>query len=95
MSEQNREFDPRDYNKDGNVSFGEVLKSAADSIREGAEEVVGKVRAYADLSPEERKAKNEELKEKASQLADEAAATAKEVFEEMKENAGKLFKKGE
>ena len=95
MSERNQEFDSRDFNKDGKVSFDEALKSAADSIREGAEEVVGKVRAYADLSPEERKAKNEELKEKASQLADEAAATAKEVFEEMKENAGKLFKKGE
>lgn len=95
MNEQNQDFDPRDYNKDGKVTFDEVLKSAAESIREGAEEVVGQVRAYADLTPEERKVKNEELKQKASILADEAAATAKEVFGEMKENAEKLFKKSE
>lgn len=95
MNEQNQEFNPRDLNKDGKVSIGEVLKSAAETILEDAEEVVGQVRAYADLTAEERKAKNEEIKEKASSLADEAAATAKEIFGEMKENAEKLFKKGE
>ena len=33
MNEQNQEFDSRDFNKDGKVSFEEALKSAADSIR--------------------------------------------------------------
>ena len=95
MSEQNQEFDPRDLNKDGKVSVGEALKSAAGAIVEDAEEVVGQVKAYIDLSPEERKAKNEKLKEKASDLADKATAAAKEVLEEVKENAENLFKKGE
>ena len=106
MSEQNQEFDPRDLNHDGKVSFdervkyaadktGEVLKTAAGVVVEGTEKVAGQVKAYVDMTPEERKAKNEELKGKAGDLAGKAANAAKEVFEEVKESAENLFKKGE
>ena len=102
MNEQNQEFDPRDLNHDGKVSFDERVKYAADkagaaiqtatgAVMEGAGKVAGQVKAYADLTPEERKAKNAELKGKAVNAADKAANAAKGVFEEMKEGAEKLF----
>lgn len=103
MSEQN-EFDPRDLNQDGKVSLderikaaadkaGEVLKTAAGAVAEGTGKVTGQVKTYADMTPEERKEKNAELKGKASGFAEKAAGAAKEVFEEIKESAEKIFKK--
>ena len=103
---ENQEFDPRDLNKDGKVTFeervkyaagkaGEAIQSAAGTIAGEAEEIVGKVKAYSELSPEEKKAKQEEWKGKATDVAGKAADAAKEVLGEMKENADKLFKKKE
>ncbi len=105
MSE-NQEFDPRDLNQDGKVSFeervkdaanktGEALKTAAGAVAEGTGKAVDQVKTYVEMSPEERKCKNEELKEKAADLAGKATAAAKEVIEEVKEEAGKIFKKSE
>ena len=99
MSEQT--FDPKDLNQDGKVSFdehvhdiadktGEALKTAAGVVIEGTEEVVGQVKAYVDMTPEERKAKNEELKEKATDVADKVADSTKGLFGKIKA----FFKKG-
>lgn len=104
MSEQT--FDPKDVNQDGKVSFdehvhdiadktGDALKTAAGVVVEGAEEVVGQVKAYVEMTPEERKAKNEELKEKATDVADKVADSTKGFFAKVKEGAQKIFKKGE
>ena len=102
--EQNPEFDPRDLNKDGKVSVKERLLDAADkanealgiaaeAIKDEAREVAGKVKDYQAISPEGKKAKQDQWKDKASEVAGKAADAAKEVFEEVKEGAGKLFKK--
>ena len=75
MNEQNQEFDPRDLNKDGKVSVKEKLQfaadkaieaadSAADAIREGAQELYGKVKDYQALSPEEKKARQDQWRRK-------------------------------
>jgi len=104
MNEQ--EFDPRDLNKDGKVSITEQLLGAADkaneaidqavdALKEGARKVFSKVKDYQALSPEEKKAKQDEWKEKATDAANKAADTAKEVFEDVKEGAEKLFKNSE
>jgi hypothetical protein len=93
MSEQNTEFDPMDRNQDGKVSVMERLQEAADKAIEAAEiaagvikdeamELYGKVKDYQTLSPEEKKAKQEEWKD-----------TAKDFAEGVKEDVGKLFKK--
>ena len=93
MSEQNTEFDPMDRNQDGKVSVKERLQEAADKAIEAAEiaagvikdeamEIYGKVKDYQTLSPEEKKAKQEEWKD-----------TAKDFAEGVKEDVGKLFKK--
>lgn len=106
MSEQNNEFDPKDTNKDGKVSVkkrlldaadkaNEAIGMAADALKEGVDQVVGKVKDYQALSPEEKKAKQEEWKEKASEVAGKAANTAKEVVQDIKEEAEKLFGKKE
>ena len=102
MSEQNQEFDPRDTNKDGKVSAKERLLDAANKanaasditagvIRDEAKELYGKVKDYQALSPEEKKAKQDEWKEKATDFTNKAADSAKEFAEEVKEEAQKLF----
>ena len=104
MNEQNQEFDPRDLNKDGKVSVKEKLQfaadkaieaadSAADAIREGAQELYGKVKDYQALSPEEKKAVQDQWKEKVSDAAEKVADSAKEAFEDVKEGAEKFFNK--
>ena len=100
MNEQ--EFDPRDTNKDGKVSAKERLLDAANKaneaiditagvIRDEAKELYGKVKDYQALSPEEKKAKQDEGKEKGTDSTNKAADTAKEFAEEVKEEAQKLF----
>lgn len=102
--EENKEFDPRDLNKDGKVSLkeqildaadkgNEMLYQAADAIKGKAKDIAGKVKDYQALSPEEKKAKQEEWNEKLSEAAEKATDAAKEAFEDVKESAGKLFKK--
>lgn len=104
MNEQNQEFDPRDLNKDGKVSVKEKLQfaadkaieaadSAADAIREGAQELYGKVKDYQALSPEDKKAVQDQWKEKVSDAAEKVADSAKEAFEDVKEGAEKFFNK--
>ena len=104
MSEQT--FDPKDLNQDGKVSFdehvhdiadktGEALKTAAGVVVEGAEEVVGQVKAYVEMTPEERKVKNEELKDKTNDIANKVADSTKGLFGIIKDGAQKIFKKGE
>ena len=100
----NQEFDPKDRNQDGKVTLderlqyaadkaGEVLKTATDSVVAGAGKVAEKVKAYADLSPEERKAKNAEMKEKALDAAEKAIDSAKETFKEVKEDVEEYIEK--
>jgi ribonucleotide reductase beta subunit family protein with ferritin-like domain len=100
MNEQ--EFDPRDTNKDGKVSARERLLDAANKaneaidiaagvIRDEAKELYGKVKDYQALSPEEKKARQDEWKDKATDAANKAADTAKEFAQEVKEEAEKLF----
>ena len=104
MSEE--QFDPRDLNKDGKVTLEEKLRyaagkagaaisSAAKNIKEDATEMVGKVKDYKNATPEERKAKNDEVKGKVSDAADKVEDAAKKVFGQVKDAAGKLFKKEE
>ena len=106
MCENKQEFDPRDLNHDGKVSFdeklkdaanktGAALKNAAGAVVDGTKEVAGKVKDYVDMTPEERKIKNAEIKDKVSDAANKAANAAKGAFEDVKEGAEKLFKKGE
>ena len=101
MEENNQEFDPRDLNKDGKVSVKEqllhvadkingVIYEAADAVKDGAGKVVGKVKEYEALSPEEKQAKQDELNRKATDAANKAGDTAKEVFDDIKEGARKL-----
>ena len=100
MNEQ--EFDPRDTNKDGKVSARERLLDAANKaneaidiaagvIRDEARELYGKVKDYQALSPEEKKAKQDEWKDKATDAANKAADTAREFAQEVKGEAEKLF----
>lgn len=100
MNEQ--EFDPRDLNKDGKVSTKERLLDAANKateaieitagvIRDEAKELYGKVKDYQALSPEEKKAKQDEWKAKATEAADKAVDAAKDFAEDVKEGAEKLF----
>ena len=106
MNEEPREFDPRDRNKDGKVSVGERLMDAAgkageailevaDATLDGAKIVVGKVKDYAEMTPEERQVKNEEIRLKASNAADKAVDAAKGAFQEVKAGAERLFNKPE
>lgn len=106
MSEQNQNFDPKDLNQDGKVSVkerlleaadkaNEALSIAADAVKDGVGQVVDKVKDYQTLSPEEKKAKQDQWKEKASEVAGKAADTAKEFVDEVKESAEKLFSKKE
>ena len=102
MSEQNQEFDPRDTNKDGKVSTKEKLLDAAekanealyevaDVIKDEAVELYGKVKDYQALSPEEKKARQDQWKDKATDAASKAADAAKDFAQEVKEGAEKLF----
>ena len=104
MSTENQEFDPRDTNKDGKVSFkeqlldaadkgNEMLYKAADAVKDEAKKIAAKVKDYQALSPEEKKAKQDEWNSKLSDAANKASDTAKEVFEDVKESAQKFFKK--
>lgn len=54
-------------------------------------ELYGKVKNYQALSPEEKKAKQEEWKDKATNAANKAADSAKDFAREVKEEAEKLF----
>ena len=100
MNEQ--EFDPRDTNKDGKVSARERLLDAANKaneaidiaagvIRDEARELYGKVKDYQALSPEEKKARQDEWKGRATDAANKAADTAREFAQEVKGEAEKLF----
>ena len=91
MNEQNQEFDPRDYNKDGKVSIEEKIRAvaekaeeafgkAAGAVKDGVEHVVGKVKDYQALTPEEKAAKEEEWNRKATEFAGKASDKAKEFF---------------
>lgn len=102
MNEQNQEFDPRDYNKDGEVSLEEKIRvaaekaeeafgKAADAVKEGVEMVVGKVKDYQALSPEEKKTKEDEWNRKATEFAGKASDKAKEIAEAVKSGAEKFF----
>ncbi|MBO4475967.1 MAG: hypothetical protein J5737_04545 [Bacteroidales bacterium] len=106
MNEQNQEFDPRDVNQDGNVSIEEKIRAAADmaeeafgkaagAVKDGVEQVVGKVKDYRALSPEEKKAKEDVWNSKATAFAEKASNKAKELAEEVKEGAGRFFRKKE
>ena len=101
-----KEFDPRDRNKDGKVSVAERLMDAAgkageaflevaDATLDGAKMVVGKVKDYAELSPEERQVKNEEIRMKASNAADKAVDAAKGAFNDVKAASERFFNKPE
>ena len=103
MCEENKEFDPRDLNKDGKVSLDERIRAAAGKAEEafgaaagavkgGVDRMVEKVKDYKALSPEEKKAKEEEWNRKATDLAGKASDKAKEIAVEVKE---KLFGKKE
>ncbi|MBP5505696.1 MAG: hypothetical protein J6X89_06315 [Bacteroidales bacterium] len=76
---------------------GDAIRDQAgdviDKVKQGADNVVGKVKGYADMTPEERKAKNQEFLDKASGVADKIADATKEVYEDVKEGAEKLFSK--
>ena len=102
MNEQNQEFDSRDYNKDGKVSIDEKIRAAAEkaeeafgkaanAVKEGVENVVGKVKDYQALSLEEKKAKEDEWNRKATEFAGKASDKAKELAEEVKSGAEKFF----
>ena len=104
MNNQNQGFDPQDLNKDGKVSVKERLQVAAekaieaadiaaDAIKDGAKELYGKVKDYQALSPEEKKARQDEWKDKATEAAGKAADSAKEFAQEVKEGAERFFKK--
>lgn len=93
MNEENQEFDQRDLNKDGKVSVKEMLQDAADAVKEGVDKVIGKVKDYNALSPEEKKAKEDEWNLKATAFAEKASDKAKEFAEEVKESAGRIFGK--
>ena len=103
MNEQ--EFDPKDLNKDGKVSVKEILLSAADKANEAIGEaaqvvkkevgvMVDKVKEYNALSPEEKKAKQDEWNGKLTEAAEKATDSLKEVVEEVKEGARKTFGSG-
>jgi division protein CdvB (Snf7/Vps24/ESCRT-III family) len=102
MDEQT--FDPKDTNKDGKVSVkehlmhaadkaGEALDEAGDALKEGFNDVVDKVKAYKAMSPEEKKAKQEEWNGKITAAAEKASDSVKEMVDDLKDEAGKLFKK--
>ena len=93
MDEQNQEFDPRDVNQDGKVSVKEMLQGAADAVKDGVDKVIGKVKDYQALTPEEKKAKEDEWNRKATAFAEKASDKAKEMAEEVKESAERLFGK--
>lgn len=47
------------------------------------------------MTPEERKVKNEELKDKTNDIANKVADSTKGLFGIIKDSAQKIFKKGE
>ncbi|MBQ6198254.1 MAG: hypothetical protein IJK44_03345 [Bacteroidales bacterium] len=101
---ENQEFDPKDTNKDGKVSvkeqilhaadkINEAMYGAADAVKEGAGKVVGKVKDYEALSPEEKQAKQDQWNQKATETANKASETAREIFNDIKSDVKKLFGK--
>ena len=48
MSEQNQEFDPRDYNKDGEVSLEEKIRVAAEKTEEAFGKAADAVKSGAE-----------------------------------------------
>lgn len=106
MDAEKQEFDPRDLNQDGKVSIkeqlidaankgGEMLSKAADAVKEETEKVIGKVKDYKELTPEEKKAKQDEWNVKVTDAATKASDAISGVVEDVKEGALKLFKKNE
>ena len=91
MNEQNQEFDPRDYNKDGEVSLEEKIRVAAEKAEEAFGKAADAVKDYQALSPEEKKAKENEWNRKATKFAEKASDKAKELAEEVKSGAEKFF----
>jgi hypothetical protein len=53
--------------------------------------ITGKVKDYQALSPEEKKARQDQWKDKATDAANKAADAAKDFAQEVKEGAEKLF----
>ena len=106
MEENKQEFDPRDTNRDGKVSvkekilhaadkINEAMYGAADAVKEGAGKVAGKVKDYRALSPEEKQERQDELNRRATAAANKAGDKAREIFEDLKEDARKVFGKKE
>lgn len=106
MNEQNQEFDPRDLNKDGKVSVQEMIRGAAEkaeeafgkaagAVKESVEHFAGKVKDYQALTPEEKKAREDEWNRKATAFAERASDKMKEFAGEVKDGAGKVFGKKE
>jgi hypothetical protein len=104
MEENKQEFDHKDTDKDGKVSvkekllhvadkINEAMYGAADAVKEGAGKAVDKVKEYQALSPEEKQARQDELNQKATAAATKAGDKAKEIFEDLKEDARKVFGK--
>lgn len=103
-TQEPQEFNPMDLNQDGKVSVKERLQYAADKaneaisiaadvIKDEAKEAYERVKEYQALSPEEKKARQDEWKEKATEMAGKAADAAKGFAGEVKENAEKILKK--
>ena len=78
------------YNTSGMI---DESREVLDKVKQGTGEVIDKVKDYANLSPEERKVRNEAILDKASAAADRVADAAKVVYNDAKESAEKLFKK--
>ena len=92
MSEENKNASFKEQVKDAADKAGEAVNAAADAIIEGAGKVTAKLREYKDLSPEEKKAKQEEWNQRVTKAAEKASDALKEGFEEIKE---KVFGKKE
>ena len=92
MSEENQNASFQDQVKDAADKAGKDVNAAADAIIEGAGKVTDKLREYKELSPEEKKAKQEEWNQRVTKAAEKASDALKEGFEEIKE---KVFGKKE
>ena len=73
MSEENQNASFQDQVKDAADKASKAVNAAAGAIIEGAGKVTDKLRAYKDLSPEEKKAKQEEWNERVTKAAEKAS----------------------
>ena len=94
MSEQNAES-PKTSVKERLLNAADkantAIYEAVDAVIDETKVIIGKVKDYDALSPEEKKAKQEEWKEKASDVAEKAVDAAVDFAEDVKEGAEKLF----